>query len=157
MKRSLLFGLVFCLVQCINAQKMSPITWTAFGLNFMVPSAILVEDDSEDTFLLNDKSMYISVMSLESDGITKEELKTLAKDYAKDEGVKFVDKPESIELPQFHGTFFRGTVEGDSCYYACYMTKDAGFSFYLSLLFDGKRHKEAQQVLKSFTIGVDEE
>ena len=157
MRKLLLFVFVLLCVQCMHAQKMSPITWTAFGLNFMVPSAIQVEDDSEDSFLLNDKSMYISIMSLESEGITRDELKALAKEYANDEGVKFVDKPESFELPQFYGSFYRGKLEGDSCYYACLMTKDAEFAFYLSMLYDEKRYKEAEKVLKSFTIGVDEE
>ena len=53
MKRLFLFVVTACLYLSVSAQNLVPITWTAFGLTFDAPKGILVEEDTEDTFLLN--------------------------------------------------------------------------------------------------------
>lgn len=54
-----------------SAQALVPITWTAYGLTFEAPKGILVEEDTEETFLLNNSRFYITIQSLDSDGMTK--------------------------------------------------------------------------------------
>mgnify|MGYP000367461614 CR=1 FL=1 len=36
-----------------KCEALVPITWTAYGLTFEAPKGILVEEDTEETFLLN--------------------------------------------------------------------------------------------------------
>ena len=64
MKRILFFAFL-CLTACLSAgaQALSPITWTAYGLTFKVPKDIAVEEDTEETFLLNDSKFYITVQA----------------------------------------------------------------------------------------------
>ena len=45
-----------------------------------------MEEDTEETFLLNDSKFYITVQALDSDGITKGDLEGMLKDYADDDG-----------------------------------------------------------------------
>ena len=52
MKRFLLFLMTVCLYLTVTAQALAPMTWTAYGLTFNAPKGILVEEDTEDTFLL---------------------------------------------------------------------------------------------------------
>ena len=61
MKRFFLFFLAICMVGAVKAQSLAPITWTAFGLTFEAPKGIVVEEDTEDTFLLDDSRFYITV------------------------------------------------------------------------------------------------
>ena len=42
----------------VSAQALVPITWTAYGLTFEAPKGILVEEDTEETFLLNNSKFY---------------------------------------------------------------------------------------------------
>ena len=145
--------LVLCLVAwTAGAQTWSPITWTAYGLTFEAPKGILVEEDTEETFLLNNSKFYITLQSLESEEMKKEDLPVYLKDYANDDGVKNQSKTETFELPQFHVCSLQGDSDSDRCLYACLMTKDAGSGFYLSIICAPERAQDAERILKSFRM-----
>lgn len=152
MKRFFLFLVVACLYVVANAQVLVPTTWTAYGLTFEAPKGILVEEDTEDTFLLNSSRFYISVHSLESDDMKKEDLKELLKGLADDDGVQKQSDIVAIDLEQFHGLYLKGIAEEDPCYYVCLMTKDAGSVFYVSIIYNRTDDKVVEKMLKSFKM-----
>lgn len=152
MKRVLLFLMAVCLYLTVNAQSLAPITWTAYGLTFDAPRGILVEEDTEDTFLLNNARFYITLHSLDSEGLTKEGLGELLKGLADDDGVQEQTEPTSLDLKQFHCVYLKGIAEADPCYYACLMTKDAGSVFYVSFIYNRTDDKVVEKILKSFKM-----
>lgn len=152
MKRFFLFIVVACLYVVINAQVLVPTTWTAYGLTFEAPKGILIEEDTEDTFLLNSSRFYISLHSLESDDMKKEDLKELLKGLADDDGVQKQSDVVTIDLEQFHGLYLKGIAEEDPCYYVCLMTKDAGSVFYVSIIYNRTDDKVVEKMLKSFKM-----
>ena len=139
----------------MNAQALAPISWTAYGLTFDAPKGILVEEDTEDTFLLNSSRFYISLQSLDSEDMVHEDLNELLKGLADDDGVQEQSSIESFDLKQFHGIWLKGKTEEDPCYYACLMTKDAGSVFYISIIYNRTDDKVVEKMLKSFKM--DEE
>lgn len=152
MKRFFLFLVVACLYVVTNAQVLVPTTWTAYGLTFEAPKGILIEEDTEDTFLLNSSRFYISLHSLESDDMKKEDLKELLKGLADDDGVQKQSDVVTIDLEQFHGLYLKGIAEEDPCYYVCLMTKDAGSVFYVSIIYNRTDDKVVEKMLKSFKM-----
>lgn len=152
MKRFFLFLVVACLYVVTNAQVLVPTTWTAYGLTFEAPKGILIEEDTEDTFLLNSSRFYISLHSLESDDMKKEDLKELLKGLADDDGVQKQSDIVTIDLEQFHGLYLKGIAEEDPCYYVCLMTKDAGSVFYVSIIYNRTDDKVVEKMLKSFKM-----
>lgn len=51
--KKILFLAFLCLAcLSVSAQTLVPVTWTAYGLTFEAPKGILVEEDTEETFLL---------------------------------------------------------------------------------------------------------
>ena len=152
MKRFFLFLIVACLYVVTNAQVLVPTTWTAYGLTFEAPKGILIEEDTEDTFLLNSSRFYISVHSLESDDMKKEDLKELLKGLADDDGVQKQSDVVTIDLEQFHGLYLKGIAEEDPCYYVCLMTKDAGSVFYVFIIYNRTDDKVVEKMLKSFKM-----
>lgn len=152
MKRILFLAFLCLSCLSVGAQALVPITWTAYGLTFEAPRGILVEEDTEETFLLNNSKFYITVQSLESDGMTKEELGSVLKDYANDDGVEDQSAIQTFELPQFYGTYLRGVCEEDHCLYACLMTKAAGSGFYVSIIYAEEKKADAERILKSFKM-----
>ena len=136
----------------MNAQALAPISWTAYGLTFDAPKGILVEEDTEDTFLLNSSRFYISLQSLDSEDMVHEDLNELLKGLADDDGVQEQSPIESFDLKQFHGIWLKGKAEEDSCYYACLMTKDAGSVFYISIIYNRVDAKVVEKMLKSFKM-----
>lgn len=151
--RKILF-LMFLCISCLamDAQTLVPTTWTAYGLTFEAPKGILVEEDTEETFLLNNSKFYITIQSLDSDGMTKEDLSSVLKDYANDDGVKDQSAVQAFELPQFYGSYLSGTCEEDHCFYACLMTKAAGSGFYISVIYAKGEETNAEKILKSFKM-----
>lgn len=151
--RKILF-LMFLCISCLamDAQTLVPTTWTAYGLTFEAPKGILVEEDTEETFLLNNSKFYITIQSLDSDGMTKEDLSSVLKDYANDDGVKDQSTIQAFELPQFYGSYLSGACEEDHCFYACLMTKAAGSGFYISIIYAKGEEANAEKILKSFKM-----
>ena len=78
-KKLFLFLMAVVWAVTMNAQALAPISWTAYGLTFDAPRGILVEEDTEDTFLLNNSRFYISLQSLDSEDMTKEDMTDLEK------------------------------------------------------------------------------
>ena len=152
MKKLFLFLAAVLWTVAMNAQALAPISWTAYGLTFDAPRGILVEEDTEDTFLLNNSRFYISLQSLDSDGMTQEGLGELLKGLADDDEVQEQSKVESFDLKQFHGVWLKGIAEEDPCYYACLMTKDAGSVFYISVIYNRTDAKAVERMLKSFKM-----
>jgi len=155
MRKLVLFLTAIVWSVVMNAQALVPISWTAYGLTFDAPKGILVEEDTEDTFLLNNSRFYISLQSLDSEDMTKEDMSDLLKGLADDDGVREQSKVESFDLKQFHGTWLKGIAEEDPCYYACLMTKDAGNVFYISIIYNRTDAKVVERMLKSFKMEED--
>ena len=151
-KRLFIFLIAVVGAVVMNAQVLAPISWTAYGLTFDVPGGILVEEDTEDTFLLNDSRFYISLHSLDSEDMTKEDLNELLKGLADDDGVIEQSAVEAFDLKQFHGIWLKGIAEEDPCYYACLMTKDAGSVFCISIIYNRTDAKVVERILKSFKM-----
>lgn len=153
MQRKLfLFLMVVVCTVTMNAQSLVPISWTAYGLTFDAPKGILVEEDTEDTFLLNNSSFYISLQSLDSEDMTQADLNELLKGLADDDGVQEQSLIEAFDLKQFHGIWLKGKAEEDPCYYACLMTKDAGSVFYISIIYNQANAMVVEKMLKSFKM-----
>ena len=152
MKKLFLFLAAVVWTVVMNAQALAPISWTAYGLTFDAPRGILVEEDTEDTFLLNNSRFYISLQSLDSEDMTKEDMTELLKGLADDDGVQEQSVVQSFDLKQFHGIWLKGIAEEDPCYYACLMTKDAGSVFCISIIYNRIDVKVVERILKSFKM-----
>ena len=151
-KKLFLFLMTVVWAVTMNAQALAPISWTAYGLTFDAPRGILVEEDTEDTFLLNNSRFYISLQSLDSEDMTKEDMTELLKGLADDDGVQEQSVVQSFDLKQFHGIWLKGIAEEDPCYYACLMTKDAGSVFCISIIYNRIDVKVVERILKSFKM-----
>ena len=152
LKKLFLFLMTVVWAVAMNAQALAPISWTAYGLTFNAPRGILVEEDTEDTFLLSNNHFYISLQALDSEDMTKEDLNGLLKGLADDDEVKEQSKVTTFDLKQFHGIWLKGIAEEDPCYYACLMTKDAGSVFYISIVYNQTDAKVVEKMLKSFKM-----
>ena len=152
LRKLFLFLMAVIGTMAMNAQALAPISWTAYGLTFDAPKGILVEEDTEDTFLLNSSRFYISLHSLDSEDMVHEGLNELLKGLADDDGVQEQSPIESFDLKQFHGLWLKGKTEEDPCYYACLMTKDAGSVFYISIIYNRTDAMVGEKMLKSFKM-----
>ena len=152
MKKVLFLAFLCLACLSVSAQALVPVTWTAYGLTFEAPKGVQVEEDTEETFLLNDNKFYITIQSLDSDGMTKADLSSVLKDYANDDGVENQSGVKTFDLAQFYVSSLDGTCEADHCLYACLLTKAAGSGFYISILYSKGEKATAEKILKSFKM-----
>jgi hypothetical protein len=152
MKKLFLFLAAVVWTVVMNAQALAPISWTAYGLTFDAPRGILVEEDTEDTFLLNNARFYISLQSLDSEEMSKEDMPELLKGLADDDEVQQQSEVKTFDLKQFHGVWLKGLAEEEPCYYACLMTKDAGSVYYISIVYNRVEDRMVERILKSFKM-----
>lgn len=152
MKRYLVFfiGLIVCL--CLQAQVLSPVSWTAYGLTFKAPKGIIIEEDTEDTFLLNNNRFYMVLQILESDDMNEDGVQELLKGLAIDEGVEDLSAIKELDLPQFRVSYVMGNLEDEKCYCACLTTKDAGNIFYISIAYHNVEDSIPLKMLESFVM-----
>ena len=152
MKKLFLFLAAVVWTVVMNAQALAPISWTAYGLTFDAPRGILVEEDTEDTFLLNNARFYISLQSLDSEEMSKEDMPELLKGLADDDEVQQQSEVKTFDLKQFHGVWLKGLAEEEPCYFACLMTKDAGSVYYISIIYNRVEDRMVERILKSFKM-----
>ena len=143
-------GLIGCL--CLQAQVFSPVSWTAYGLTFNAPKGIIVEEDTDDTFLLNNNRFYIVLQILETDDMNEDGVEELLKGLAGDEGVENLSAIRSLELSHFHVLYLIGNVEEERYCCACLKTKDAGNIFYISIAYNKAEDTTPLKILQSFTM-----
>ncbi|MGL4852160.1 MAG: hypothetical protein ACRC3Z_05895 [Phocaeicola sp.] len=147
---SLLFLCATCL--CAVAQSLAPLSWTAYGITFKAPRGIQIEEDTEESFVVNDSKFYITIQHLDSDGFTKDNIEQELKALAVEDAVKQQTQTESFELPEFYGASIWGICEEEQCAYSFLMTKGAGNLFFVSILYSKGEEKSAQALLKSFKL-----
>ncbi len=156
MIRNLFLIVLFCLASLQGmAQNLAPITWSAYGLTFNAPKGIGVEEDTEETFLLNNNNFYITIQALDSDGMTKDDLEKELLGLADEDGMTKRSSTKKFELPQFYGNFVHGNCDVDKCCYCYLMTKAAGNVFFVSVIYSSGEEAIAERILKSFKM--DEE
>ena len=152
MKRIFIFWACMCLCSLLEAQTLAPVTWEVYGLTFHAPKGAIVEEDTEDMFLLNNSQFYIEVQSMVTEELDVE-MATLLQDIAEEDQLSDCSEVEHFELPHFYGAVMKGTVEEDHCYNACLKTKDTGDVFYVSIIYNNRiKETVLDKMLKSFVL-----
>lgn len=152
MKRFFLLLTSVFVCSWLGAQTLVPITWDVYGLTFKAPKGIIVEEDTEDTYLLNNSMFYIEIQSLvtEETGI---EMETLLAEIAKEDQIEDCSEVEKFELPHFYVATMKGKIDEDICYNACLTTKGTGDVFYVSIVYNNKINETVpERMLKSFVL-----
>lgn len=135
----------------LNAQNTLRTTkWEAYGISFKAPEGFVVEDDSEDGYIISTSAYYITVQLLEGNNLKRTELADELKHIASEDEVTEQSAVTSFELPQFYGVQLKGNCESDRCIYCYLLDKDEGSGFYVSILYPNKTDKIPEEILRSF-------
>lgn len=139
-------------LSALSAQKLENTTWSSYGVSFQVPSDIVVEDDSEEGYIISNDIYYITVQLLDGEGFKRSELKDELKNIAADDQVSEQSEIQSFETDQFYGTQLEGNCQEDACLYSYLLAKDDSCGFYVSILYKEKGDPVPETILKSFRL-----
>lgn len=135
-----------------QAQALRTTEWKAYGLQFKAPVGFVVEDDSEDGYIISTPVYYITMQLLEGTGLKRSELADELKHVAIDDEVKEQTPVTSFELPQFYGVYLKGNCETDQCLYCYLLDKEEGSGFYVAIIYAKKEDAMPEAILKSFKL-----
>lgn len=144
--------LAFCVDCTIAAQALRTAKWEAYGIQFKAPAGFVVEEDSEDGYIISTPVYYITVQLLEGNGIKRSDLAKELKNVATDDEVTQQTHVEEFEAPQFYGAWLKGNCETDQCLYAYLLDKGEESGFYVSIVYQKKSDTLPLQILKSFQL-----
>lgn len=142
------------LLTCVPvlADELKTTTWSSYGVSFEAPSDIVVEDDSEDGYIVSNPTYYIIVQLLDSEGMKASELSQELKNIAADDEVSNQSDVSTFDLAQFHGAKLKGDCETDKCMYSYLLAKDGSCGFYISIIYRQAEDSEPEQILNSFKL-----
>lgn len=126
--------------------------WKAYGLQFKAPVGFVVEDDTEDGYIISTRVYYITLQLLEGIDLKRAELADELRHVAEDDEVTAPTPVKEFELPQFYGVYLKGNCETDQCLYCYLLDKEEGSGFYLSIIYQKKDDKLPDAILKSFRL-----
>lgn len=136
----------------MNAQTLQQTTWKAYGVSFQAPAGFIVEDDSEEGYIISTPTYYVTVQLLEGEGIQRSELSKELKNIAVDDEVTRQTPVTEFELPQFYGAKLTGDCETEQCMYCYLLTKDSSSGFYISIVYTNKEDKIPESIVNSFQL-----
>ena len=146
------FVLALCVTCTVAAQTLRTAKWEAYGIQFKAPAGFVVEEDSEDGYIISTPIYYVTVQLLEGNGIKRSELAGELKNVATDDEVTQQTHVEEFETPQFYVAWLKGTCETDQCMYAYLLDKGEEAGFYISIVYQKKSDPLPLQMLKSFQL-----
>lgn len=136
----------------VLAEELKTTVWSSYGVSFEAPSDIVVEDDSEDGYIVSNPTYYITVQLLDSEGMKVSELSQELKNIAADDEVSNQSDVSTFDLSQFHGAKLKGDCETDKCMYSYLLAKDGSCGFYISIIYRQAEDSEPEQILNSFKL-----
>ncbi len=145
---------VFCLTSILpaGAQEMKLTLWSAFGVSFNVPADVIVEDDSEEGYVLSDQNYYINVQMLDGEAMNKDAIAQEIKHIADDDQLQNQTPVKKFDLPQFYGAQLQGTAEGEFYLYNFLMSKDESCGFLVTVIYKNKSDETPQKIINSFHL-----
>ncbi len=154
MKTRIPVAVAACLLSLstLTAQELKNTTWSSYGVSFQAPSNLIVEDDSEEGYIVSNDTYYITVQLLDGEGFKRDELSDELKNIATDDQVSDQSAVQSFETQQFYGARLEGNCEGEACLYSYLLSKDNSCGFYVSILYKQKEDTVPERILKSFKL-----
>ena len=144
----------FCLTSFLpaGAQNMKSTLWSAFGVSFMVPADVAIEDDSEEGYILSNDQYYVQVQLLDGEAMDKKAMAEEIKNMATDDQLKEQTSVNQFSLSKFYGAQLQGTSEGEWYLYNYLMAKDESCGFFVTVIYKDKNDKLPAQIIQSFEL-----
>lgn len=146
------FIILLLSVISVSAKNLKPTSWESYGVTFLAPADIIIEDDSEESLTISNSDISINIQLLYGDGLKEKELIDDLKHITQEDNLKQTSEISPIELIHFFGAYITGTCETDQCLYSYLTTKDNACSFYISIICGKSDLSLAKEILRSFKL-----
>lgn len=135
-----------------SADTLKPTSWSSYGVTFLAPADIIVDDDSEESYTISNSGITINIQLLNGDGLKKGELISSLKHISEEDNVTDKSDITEIDLTHFFGAYLTGSCESDNCLYSYITVKDNSCSFYISIIYKLSNYDDAIRIIKSFGL-----
>ena len=136
----------------VSAETLKPTSWSSYGVSFLAPADIIVDDDSEESYTISNSGITINIQLLNGDGLKKEELISSLKHISEEDNVTDKSDITEIDLTHFFGAYLTGNCETDQCLYSYLTVKDNSCSFYISIIYKPSNADDVIKIIRSFKL-----
>lgn len=136
----------------VSAETLKPTSWSSYGVSFLAPADIIVDDDSEEGYTISNPNITINVQLLNGEGLKKKELKSSLKHISDEDNVTAQSDITEIDLTHFFGAYLTGNCETDQCLYSYLTVKDNSCSFYISIIYKPSNADDVIKIIRSFKL-----
>ena len=135
-----------------SADTLKPTSWSSYGVTFLAPADIIVDDDSEEGYTISNSNITINVQLLNGEGLKKTELKSSLQHISDEDNITVQSDITEIDLTHFFGAYLTGNCETDQCLYSYLTVKDNSCSFYISIIYKPSNADDAIKIIRSFKL-----
>lgn len=135
-----------------SADTLKLTSWSSYGVTFLAPADIVVNDDSEEGYTISNSGITINIQLLNGEGLKKGELISSLKHISEEDNVTNKSEITEIDLTHFFGAYLTGNCESDKCLYSYITVKDNSCSFYISIIYSPSNSDDAIKIIKSFSL-----
>ncbi len=136
----------------VSAETLKPTSWSSYGVSFLAPADIIVDDDSEESYTISNSGITINIQLLNGDGLKKGELISSLKHISEEDNVTDKSDITEIDLTHFFGAYLTGNCETDQCLYSYLTVKDNSCSFYISIIYKPSNADDVIKIIRSFKL-----
>lgn len=136
----------------VSAETLKPTSWSSYGVSFLAPADIIVDDDSEESYTISNSGITINIQLLNGDGLKKGELISSLKHISEEDNVTDKSDITEIDLTHFFGAYLTGNCETDQCLYSYLTVKDNSCSFYFSIIYKPSNADDVIKIIRSFKL-----
>ena len=136
----------------VSAETLKPTSWSSYGVSFLAPADIIVDDDSEESYTISNSGITINIQLLNGDGLKKGELISSLKHISEEDNVTDKSDITEIDLTHFFGAYLTGNCETAQCLYSYLTVKDNSCSFYISIIYKPSTADDVIKIIRSFKL-----
>lgn len=112
----------------------------------------MIEEDSEEGFILSNDTYYVNVQILDGEAMDKASMSTEIKHMADEDQLTEQSPVTKFELSHFHGVQLKGKNEGEFYSYNYLMSKDESGGFFITIIYPNSQDNTPEKIIKSFIL-----
>ena len=124
--------------------------WDTHGVGFTVPDDFEIETNNADEFTANNDDLYLSILPIQDETITKDDLADAVNAFAKKLKYDRIQEGDEIEIDDFTGYYIKGRKDGANAVLLALLDKESSTNLLVVIVYTDDYEDDAVDIAKSF-------
>lgn len=139
---------LFFLTTTLNAQ--TDMEWDTHGVGFSVPDNFKIETNNAEEFTASNKNLYVSILPIQDESITKDDLAGAVDAFAKELKYDRIQEGDEIDIDDFTGYYIKGRKDHANAVLLALLDKESSTNLLVVIVYADGYEDQAVNIAKSF-------